>query len=130
MNQILPPTAETSAPRSAVQIARELGLLFAERAKANADEDAYVADNMATLKEAGLVEAGVPVELGGGGAEVDELAGMLRVLGYYCGSTGLAFSMHTHQVAIPAWRWRHQNVTAVEPLLKRIAGERLLLLSS
>ena len=130
MNQISPPTAETSAPRNAVQIARELGLLFAERAKAETDEDVYVAGNIATLKEAGLVEAGVPAELGGGGAEVDELASMLRTLGYYCGSTGLAFSMHTHQVAIPAWRWRHQNATAVEPLLKRIAGERLLLLSS
>ena len=38
--------------------------------------------------------------------------------------------MHTHQVAIPAWRWRHQKVAAVEPLLKRVAAERLTLLSS
>jgi alkylation response protein AidB-like acyl-CoA dehydrogenase len=38
--------------------------------------------------------------------------------------------MHTHQVAIPAWRWTHQKATPVEPLLKRIAGERILLLSS
>ena len=55
---------------------------------------------------------------------------MLRALAYHCGSTGLAFSMHTHQVAVPAWRWRHQQAVAVEPLLKRIAGERILLLSS
>jgi alkylation response protein AidB-like acyl-CoA dehydrogenase len=38
--------------------------------------------------------------------------------------------MHTHQVAIPAWRWAHQKVTAVEPLLKRIASERIIVLSS
>ena len=38
--------------------------------------------------------------------------------------------MHTHQVAIPAWRWRHQKVTAVEPLLKRVAKDRIILLSS
>ena len=39
--------------------------------------------------------------------------------------------MHTHQVAIPAWRWKHQKAAgAVEPLLKRIAGERIILLSS
>ena len=31
--------------------------------------------------------------------------------------------MHTHQVAIPAWRWRHQKLAAMEPLLKRIAAE-------
>jgi alkylation response protein AidB-like acyl-CoA dehydrogenase len=72
----------------------------------------------------------VPTELGGGGADVDELAAMLRTLAYHCGSTGLAFAMHTHQVAIPAWRWKHQKAAAVEPLLKRIAQERILLLSS
>jgi alkylation response protein AidB-like acyl-CoA dehydrogenase len=38
--------------------------------------------------------------------------------------------MHTHQVAIPAWRWTYQKVVAVEPLLKRIAKERILLLTS
>nr|CAD6421352.1 acyl-CoA dehydrogenase [Rhizobium sp. Q54] len=70
------------------------------------------------------------MELGGGGAELPELAEMLRILAHACGSTALAFAMHTHQVAIPAWRWRHQNVSAVEPLLKRVAAERLVLLSS
>ena len=72
----------------------------------------------------------MPAELGGGGASIDELAEMLRILGYHCGSTGLAFAMHTHQVAIPAWRWTHQKVAATEPLLKRIAAEKILLLSS
>jgi alkylation response protein AidB-like acyl-CoA dehydrogenase len=113
----------------AAQIARELGPRFAERAAAT-DDDQYVADNFAQLKTSGLVEAGAPRELGGGGADVDELAAMLRTLAYHCGSTGLAFSMHTHQVAIPAWRWTHQKAAAVEPLLKRIVNERILLLSS
>ena len=119
-----------STPASAVAIARELGPLFARRAAETADEDRFVADNFATLKSSGLVEAGVPAELGGGGADVDELAAMLRTLAHHCGSTALAFSMHTHQVAIPAWRWTHQKAAAVEPLLKRIAGERIFLLSS
>jgi alkylation response protein AidB-like acyl-CoA dehydrogenase len=121
---------DVSKPRSAVEIARELGPLFARRATEAADEDRFVADNFATLKASGLVEAGVPAELGGGGADVDELATMLRTLAYHCGSTALAFSMHTHQVAVPAWRWTHQKAAAVEPLLKRIASERILLLSS
>ena len=38
--------------------------------------------------------------------------------------------MHTHQVAIPAWRWTHQKAAAVEPLLKRVATERIQLVSS
>ena len=116
--------------RTVTDIARDLGPVFAQRASATADEDQFVADNFALLKSSGLMEAGVPAELGGGGADVDELAAMLRILGYHCGSTALAFSMHTHQVAIPAWRWRHQKATAVEPLLKRIATERIQLVSS
>jgi indole-3-acetate monooxygenase len=116
--------------RSAADVARELGPIFARRASETTDEDKFVDDNFALLKSSGLVEAGVPVELGGGGAEIDELAAMLRTLGNHCGSTALAFSMHTHQVAIAAWRWKHQKVAAVEPLLKRIAEERILLVTS
>src|SRR6185436_3721181 len=124
--------AHAAAPQSAVDIARDLGKIFAQRANETTDEDRFVADNFAMLKSSGLVEAGVPRELGGGGADIDELAAMLRTLAYHCGSTALAFSMHTHQVAIPAWRWRHQPAAraAVEPLLKRLAGERLQLVSS
>jgi alkylation response protein AidB-like acyl-CoA dehydrogenase len=116
--------------RDAVTIAEGLSERIAAGAAQADAEDRFVAENYVLLKEAGLVEAGVPNELGGGGAEVRELAGMLRVLGRACGSTALAFSMHTHQVAIPAWRWKHQKLAAVEPLLKRVAAERIVLLSS
>lgn len=116
--------------RDAVTIAEGLSERIAAGAVRADAEDRFVAENYAALKDAGLVDAGVPRELGGGGAEVRELAGMLRVLGRACGSTALAFSMHTHQVAIPAWRWRHQKVAAVEPLLRRVAAERIVLLSS
>jgi acyl-CoA dehydrogenase len=54
---------------------------------------------------------------------------MLRQLARYCSSTALTFSMHTHGTAIQAWRLRHQKAP-VEALLKRIAGERIQLLSS
>ena len=113
-----------------VEIAHRLAPKLAERAAECDQNDRFVGENYALLKEAGLVEAGVPLALGGGGAEIRELAEMLRVLAHACGSTALAFSMHTHQVAIPAWRWQHQKVAAVEPLLKRVAAEKLILLSS
>ena len=116
--------------RTAIEIARDLGAIFAHRANETADDDSFVADNYALLKTSGLVEAGVPREFGGGGADVDELATMLRTMAHHCGSTALAFSMHTHQVAIPAWRWTHQKAAPMEPLLKRIASERIFLLSS
>ena len=113
-----------------VTIVRALGPGFAGRAGEADDGDAFVAENFRELKESGLVEAGVPADLGGGGAEVGALSAMVRELAHHCGSTALAFSMHTHQVAIPAWRWQHQKATAVEPLLKRVAAEKLILLSS
>jgi alkylation response protein AidB-like acyl-CoA dehydrogenase len=120
-----------AAPRSTViEVARDLGPIIAQRAIEAVDEDLFIADNFALLKSSGLLEAGVPAELGGGGAGIDELSAMLRTLGHYCGSTALAFSMHTHQVAVPAWRWTYQKAIAVEPLLRRIATERIQLVSS
>jgi indole-3-acetate monooxygenase len=115
---------------SILATAEELGKTFATRTQQCDETDSFVAENFEMLRSSGLVEAGVPRELGGGGAGIDELAQMLRILGNYCSSTALAFSMHTHQVAIPAWRWQHQNFKGVEPLLKRIVSEKPILLSS
>lgn len=121
-------TSQTRSDLTA--IARELGAGFADRAAGFDETDGFVAENYQALKDAGLIEAGVPRELGGGGHELPELCDMLRELAHHCSSTALAFAMHTHQVAIPAWRWVHQKATPVEPLLRRVAAERIILLSS
>ena len=112
--------------------AARLATDFGSRAAGHDAEGSFVAENYALMKEEGLNEAGVPAELGGGGASVAELADMLRRLAHGCGSTALAFAMHTHQVAIPAWRWQNQPATrpVLEPLLRRIAAERIILMSS
>ncbi|MET0606976.1 MAG: acyl-CoA dehydrogenase family protein [Beijerinckiaceae bacterium] len=125
-------TAEITSirPFDPVAVARRLGPTFAGRAAACDESDAFVAENYADLKASGLIEAGVPTELGGHGVEIAALCETLKELAHHCGSTALAFSMHTHQVAIPAWRWRHQKATPVEPLMKRVAAERIVLLSS
>jgi alkylation response protein AidB-like acyl-CoA dehydrogenase len=124
------PSEASAEPVSIVATADELGKIFAARAEEYDETDGFVAENYELLRSSGLIEAAVPRELGGAGAEIDELARMLRTIARYCSSTALAFSMHTHQVAVPAWRWRHQNLKAAEPLLKRVATERLILLSS
>lgn len=110
-------------------LARELGPRFAARAAAHDAADAFVADNYRDLRAHRVFSAGVPAELGGGGASHAELCTMLRVLAQYCGSTALALAMHTHQVAIPAWRWRHEGAP-VEPFLRRVAAEDLILVTS
>jgi alkylation response protein AidB-like acyl-CoA dehydrogenase len=112
-----------------LSLSEALGKEFAARDIEADESDAFVADNIAKLKTTGFIAAGVPIELGGGGASYSELSMVLRLLGRSCSSTALAFSMHTHQVMIPTWRWHHQNAP-VDGLLKRIAAEQLVLLSS
>ncbi|WP_430423489.1 acyl-CoA dehydrogenase family protein [Phenylobacterium sp.] len=109
--------------------AHELGPQIAARAEAADANDAFVSESMKLLKDAGFHAAAVPAELGGGGATPAELSRMLRALAGYCGSTALAFAMHTHAVALPAWRW-HRTPEPVEGLLKRVAAEKLTLVSS
>lgn len=112
--------------------AQRLAADFDTRAAAHDADDSFVSENFTALRDEGLLAAGVPVELGGGGADVRSLATMLRLLGHGCGSTALAVAMHTHQVAIPAWRWVHQPAAkaAVEPLLKRVAASGAVLVTS
>ena len=110
-------------------LARELGPRFAARASSHDAADSFVADNYRDLRERRVFSAGVPAELGGGGASHTELCAMVRLLGQHCGSTALALAMHTHQVAIAAWRWRHE-AAPVEPLLRRVATEQAILVTS
>jgi len=111
------------------EIIAPLSAHFAARAEAADEGDAYVAENMAELRQSGLLAAGVPAELGGMGLKVDALCELLTEIARACPSTALAYSMHTHQVAVNAWRWRHAKAP-VGPLLERVARERLHLLST
>jgi alkylation response protein AidB-like acyl-CoA dehydrogenase len=110
-------------------VAEKLGSIFAERASRHDADDSFVSENYADLRASRVFAAGVPAELGGGDAGIRELANFLRVLGRHCSSTALALSMHTHQVAMPAWRWRNEQAP-VEGLLKRVAAEQIVLISS
>jgi alkylation response protein AidB-like acyl-CoA dehydrogenase len=102
---------------------------FAARAAALDEGDDFVADNYRELKESGLYAAGVPRELGGDGLELEGLSEMLRTLAQACPSTALAFSMHTHQIAVNAWRLKHQKAP-LAPLLEKVARDKVLILST
>ncbi|MEO6095695.1 MAG: acyl-CoA dehydrogenase family protein [Fibrobacteria bacterium] len=109
--------------------AKELGPSFAARCAANDAGDAFVAENYSALKERGFFAAGVPGELGGGDASHAELCAIVRELAHYCGSTALAFSMHTHNVATQALSWRAGNKPP-EALLRRVAAEKVIIATS
>ncbi len=98
-------------------------------AAAHDSDDSFVTEGYAALREDGFFAALVPAELGGGGAGIGEMCEAIRVLGAGCGSTALAFSMHSHVVAVAAWRWKHQGAPT-DTMLKRVAAEGLILASS
>ena len=112
-----------------IAVVRALGERFAARAAEHDANDSFVAENYADLKAHRMFSAGVPADLGGGDASHAELCAMLRTLGRSCGSTALCLSMHTHLVAAAVWRRQHDGAP-VEPLLRRVAAEELVLVSS
>jgi alkylation response protein AidB-like acyl-CoA dehydrogenase len=112
-----------------VSLTTELGQDFAGRAADHDQDDSFVAENYAKLREQKVFGAGVPEELGGGGASHAEVCGMVRELARHCGSTGLAFAMHSHLVGTMTAGWRGGN-KAPETMLKRVASEGTILVSS
>ncbi len=110
-------------------LARELGEDFATRAAAHDADDSFVAENYAVLRQRRVFSALVPLALGGGGASYPEMADVLRVLAHGCSATALALAMHMHPVALAVRRWSEGHV-AVEPFLRRLADEELVVVSS
>jgi len=110
-------------------IADRIAAKIGETAAAHDRDGRFVAGNYDLLREAGLIGAAVPVELGGDGLDYVTLCGVVRRIGRACGSTALAFSMHCHQVAVAAWRWQHMQAPT-DGLLRRVAAENLVLVSS
>src|SRR5262245_20204092 len=80
----------------------EIAGAIATRAAAHDASDTFVAENYALLKQRGFFKAHVPAELGGYGADYPTMCAIVRRLAAACGSTGLAFAMHTHLVAVAA----------------------------
>ena len=121
----------SAAPRTDfVAVARELAADFATRAAQHDADDSFVTENYAALKKAKLFSAPVPTELGGGGASYEDHCEIIRAIARGCGSTALAYSMHSHLLQALVWRHRHNATPPAEPLLRRIAADELVLVSS
>ncbi|MCB1044609.1 MAG: acyl-CoA dehydrogenase family protein [Acidobacteria bacterium] len=91
-------------------------------------DDTFVAKNLLLLKEAGLYRAMIPEELGGGGISHSAMCQFLRELARFCGATALTLSMHQHLVAVQVFNYR--NGKPAEAMLRRIAAEDLILVST
>lgn len=88
----------------------------------------FPAESVAALREQGLLGAYVPVELGGGGASLTDIAAICHALGQRCSSSAMVFAMHQIQVACLV----HHGMGApgIRAILQRVASEQLLLASA
>jgi alkylation response protein AidB-like acyl-CoA dehydrogenase len=123
-------TAMPTAGNAWTAKAQELAADFATRAADHDTNDTFVAENYAKMRDAKLFSAPVPAELGGGGATYAEHCAMIRAIARGCGSTALAYSMHSHLLQALVWRHRHGATPPAEPLLRRLAKDELVLISS
>lgn len=91
---------EVHSGRGRVDIAVEIGREIAEIVAADVDKNArFPIESVNALRRERLFSASVPVELGGFGSSVSELAAICEALGQYCSATAMVFAMHHIQVA-------------------------------
>lgn len=124
-----PTLSTTERPAPPAERARVIGPVLAEHAARHDADGTFVTEAYDALREAGLLKAAVPVELGGDGATIAELTALQRELAHHCGSAALASSMHQHVVAFTAWRFR-RGLPGAEATLRRVAEEGIVLVST
>ncbi len=111
-----------------INLARDLGKDFANRAAENDRNAAFVNENYLQLKEHGFFKATIPKELGGEGVLHSQMCDILRVIAQSCGSTALALSMHQHLLAANIWKYKKGQGS--EAMLIKVADKQLVLVST
>lgn len=107
------------------QTAWRIGEEVAGPAADDVDRSArFPAEAAAALREAGLLSALLPTELGGGGAKVAELAGAVRALAAHCASSALVLAMHSIEAFNLA---RHSTTPELRDLCSEISAHQLLI---
>ncbi len=107
-------------------LAKSLGEEFSKRAAETDQNGEFVSTNYHELRRHRFFSAGIPVELGGGGATYVELASIIRELGHHCGSTALSFAMHTHPVAANVYKYLRGDERA-KKTLQILAKDELII---
>jgi len=119
----------TSGPGESLAVRAEKVAAVAARHAAAVDRDSRVpAEAIAAARAERLLGAAIPREFGGEGASVGDIVDICYTLGRACASTAMIFAMHQTKVACIT---RHGRGSAWhQRLMRRIAGEQLLLASS
>jgi alkylation response protein AidB-like acyl-CoA dehydrogenase len=122
---------EATLDRETALVARAAacGPLLAEHAAEHDRDGTWVQESFDHLRQSGLLKIAVPIELGGDGATIREVAMVQRELAKHCASTALASSMHQHVTAFTAWRYR-RGLPGAEATLRKVADDGIVLVST
>ncbi len=112
-----------------LETARRIGVEIAGPAADGVDrEGRFPHEAIAALREARLLSALVPQELGGRGVGIGELAAVAETLGRFCASTAMVYAMHQVEVACLV---RHGLASPfIRCYLKELAERDLLIASA
>ena len=124
------PSPIAAAPDGREIIARTRRIAALVAATHAADVDAksrFPAETFEAIRDARLLSALVPVELGGSGASMRDLAESCAILGQVCGSSAMILAMHHIQVACIV---RHARSSPFfESYLREISEKQILMAS-
>lgn len=129
MTTVQPAPAPPTDLDAFVPLARELGSRFAPHAERHDRDGTFVTEAFQILREEGYLALAVPVELGGMGATIGQVASAQAEMARHCPSTALAVAMHLHITLFATWRYRRE-MPGAEAMLRRVVDERILLVST
>jgi alkylation response protein AidB-like acyl-CoA dehydrogenase len=92
--------------RSTSVLTDEMLTRFASRAPTYDRDNAFFAEDFEELRRAGYLSLAVPVDLGGRGFSLADVAREQRRLGYHAPATALAINMHLYWTGVAADLWR------------------------
>ena len=115
-----------STKQNWIEKSHVLGLNFAKRANDFDQSNLFVEKNYKELRENKVFSAGIPGSLGGGDASYEELCSIVRELGKHCGSTALAFAMHSHPVAVNIFKYLRGDEKSKKTLAKIATNEFII----
>ena len=102
--------------------------VLAEHAAA-VDRDAqFPAEALEALRNARLLSAYVPRQLGGMGLDIVQTARICEALGHYCGSSAMIYAMHSIQVACVVHHAQHEPY--FRNYLRQLVDEQRLMASA
>ena len=115
--------AVTLSREHLVHLAREHAQDFATRATEHDRKGSYPFENFEEMLRSGYHVLTVPAELGGLGANIEELCQAQFYLAQGCASTAMAVNMHLMIAGRRADIWRKSQDPSTEAILRRVVAE-------